>query len=156
MSTEIETLEEGVRLRRTFDADRSRVFSAWVEADKVGTWWGCARTTRTVSRVEPRVGGAYRHLMTMEGFGDFESVGIFVEFEAPLRFAYTMEMPAMEGLPPLPTQRIAVEFGDAGAGCTAVTLTHAGIPVDAIKDEVRKGWNAAFAKLADRIETAEV
>ena len=150
METEVTIREDGVTVKRLFDAEVERVFDAWTDPEKVSTWWGCAMTTKVESTVDLRVGGQYRHKMTMEGHGDYDAIGTIVALEAPNFFAYTIEMPAMEGMPAMPTQGIQVRFEDV-EGKTLVTLDHSGIVMDMIKGEVKKGWSAAFDKLANRL-----
>ncbi|MEM8883338.1 MAG: SRPBCC domain-containing protein [Planctomycetota bacterium] len=156
MSTDIQFEDGNLIVTRIYDAPREAVFEAWVETSKVEQWWGCAQTTAVRSEIEPRVGGKYNHLMTLEGVGDVPSVSVLVAFDPPERIAF--ESPSPAG--PDATMTVTVEFTDLGDGRTQVRLTHAGIPdmrVDGdieLREIIRTGWTAAFGKLAEFLGAA--
>lgn len=153
MKSQIEVHDDGITITRVFDAEIQRVFDAWTKPELVSQWWGCAMTTAVKSTIDLRVGGEYRHLMTMEGHGEFDALGVITELDIPNLLVYEIEMGPMEGMPPMPKNRIQVEFTAHGEQ-TEVKLSHRGIQIDMIKGEVQKGWGAAFEKLSARLEEA--
>ena len=54
-------------ITRVYPAGQQAVFDAWVEAEQVKDWWGCADTTNVESEVCQEVGGKYEHKMTLRG-----------------------------------------------------------------------------------------
>ncbi|QLG60253.1 SRPBCC domain-containing protein [Halorarum salinum] len=60
-SIEGETTE--LRLTRTFDASRERVWDAWTDPEQVAKWWGPERFTTTIHEMDVRPGGVWRFVM---------------------------------------------------------------------------------------------
>ena len=140
MSTDIRFEDGKLFVTRVYGAPREAVFDAWVEASKVQQWWGCAQTTAVRSEIEPKVGGKYNHLMTLEGAGDYPGFSSFTEFDPPARLAYASEASQMA-----PAMKVSVDFLEHPDG-TEVRLVHEGLPEEFL-EYVRDGWRAAFGKL---------
>lgn len=133
--------ENGVlTVQRAFDAPVSDVFDAWIEASKTTHWWGCQDTTKVQSEIQPKVGGTYRHVMSIRGVGDYPIEGQFVEFDPPRLLSY--RMPGMDAGEAM---LVRVEFTEAGSG-TLVVLTQSPIG-EPLTDVVATGWTAAFERL---------
>lgn len=140
MSTDIRFEDGKLFVTRVYAAPREAVFEAWVETSQVQQWWGCAQTTEVVSEIEPKVGGKYNHLMTIEGAGTFPGLSRFTEYDPPARLAY-----ASEGSEVAPAMQVKVDFLEHPDG-TEVRLVHEGLPEDLLQ-YVQPGWTAAFGKL---------
>lgn len=141
MTTETRIDGGTLTVRRIYDAPAADVFDAWIDAGKTSHWWGCAQTTRVDSVIDPRIGGAYRHDMTLGGIGQFLIAGTFIAYDPPRTLAY--RTPGMsEG----ETMEIHVDFAEADDK-TTVTLTQTRIP-EPFTGEVSGGWTAAFERLA--------
>ena len=154
MSTEVHYENGTLTVTRTFDAPREAVFEAWIETSKVEKWWGCSMTTSVKSEIEPKVGGKYNHLMTIEGVGDYPMVCKITAYEPPELFAYEDVSPNAansEGAGPM---RVTVSFISHGSQ-TEVRLVHENLPEN-FSEMVKGGWTAAFGKLHDLLlsETA--
>ena len=147
MNTELKYENGTLTVTRVFDAPRDAVFDAWVKTSKVEKWWGCAQTTNVSSEIEPRVGGKYCHLMTLDGVGELPMTSRFTVYEPPARLAYVEE-----GDDPNP-QRVTVDFIERGDR-TEVRLVHENLP-DEYSEYVKAGWTAALGKLAGQL-AAEV
>lgn len=152
MTTETKFEDGNLIVTRTYDAPRELVFEAWVETSKIQQWWGCAACTSVRSEVEPKVGGAYNHHMTIEGAGEVPGFGTLTEFDPPARLAY-------RGGDDDP-MTVAVDFVEVGDGKTLVRLVHSGIPDMRVEGDcelreiVREGWTAAFGKLGTFMEAS--
>ena len=156
MSTNIQFENGKLTVKRIYDAPIEEVFDAWIETSKVGKWWGCAECTHVESEIEPRKGGKYNHLMTIDtpmGEHKSEQFATLIEFDPPHRLSYRS---IEEGDPMV----ITVDFQEM-AGGTEVTLVHENIPdmkVDGdqdLSDVIRGGWTAAFGKLGGFLTPAE-
>ncbi|MEM7053699.1 MAG: SRPBCC domain-containing protein [Pseudomonadota bacterium] len=137
-------------ISQTYAAPRSAVFEAWIETSQVEQWWGCAQTTAVRSQIEPRVGGAYNHHMTIDNAGEFPALSKFVEFDPPKRLAYVTLSPDGDG-----EMKVTVDFIETDTG-TRVELQHEGIPTDTaaplppnMPEIIQAGWTAALGKLED-------
>ena len=149
MSNEIEMKDDELRITRVFDAPREKVFEAWTRPELVERWWGCAMTEAVSSTIDLRVGGKYKHRMTIRDVGvhDFDAVITELEIPARLAYAFTFENP-MGGDSVEAT--VTVLFHEEGDR-TRVELTHKGFPVSDFRPIVSEGWGAAFDKLAKRL-----
>ncbi len=147
MSTEASFDGGTLTITRHYDAPREVVFDAWIATSKVQQWWGCAQTTAVKSEIEPKIGGAYNHTMTLGAMGEFPGEAKFTEFDPPKRLAYASASP-MGG----PTMTVTVDFLEED-GATRVRLTHDNIPEDRephyLPDIIQAGWTAALGKLGD-------
>ncbi len=140
MSTDIRFEDRKLFVTRVYAAPREAVFEAWVETSKVEQWWGCAQTTAVRSEIEPKVGGKYNHLMTIEGAGEYPGTSTFTEYDPPTRLAY-----ASEASETAPAMKVSVDFLEHPDG-TELRFVHEGLP-DEVAEDVRGGWTAAFGKL---------
>lgn len=154
-TTHTEILPDGLRLTRTFDAPREFVFDAWVNPERVRSWWGCAQTTKVVSTVEPKVGGAYNHLMTIEGAGEYPYEATITAYDPPHSFTYESEIPACE-MTEGRAMRVKneVEFIEIDANTTKLVVTTTGITTETMRGLIQQGSTASIEKLAAHIETA--
>ncbi len=159
MSTEVKFEHGNLIVTRVYEAPRELVFEAWVETSKVQQWWGCAECTSVRSEIEPEVGGAYNHHMTIEGAGEVPGFATLIEYDPPARLAYAAPDPGAPGDPSGPGDgmTVSVDFLEVDGG-TRVRLVHAGIPdlrVDGdveLREIVRAGWTAALGKLGKLLE----
>lgn len=150
MSTNVEVKGNNLIVTRIYAAPIEKVFDAWIETSKIKEWWGCAECVDVRSEVEPRLGGAYNHHMTLENeHGRFDVPGFatLVEYDPPHRLAYTSNDENDEMV-------ITVDFRPVDGG-TEVRLVHSRIPdmiVDgeqSMRDVIQAGWTAASQKLGD-------
>lgn len=153
MSTDYEIIDGDLRFTRVFDAPRELVFAAWTDPERVQVWWGCAQTTSVASTVELRVGGAYRHVMQVEGAGEVVLAGEFTEVDPPRKLSYRVQGGPVEGMEDLPDTTTTVEFLERGDQ-TELRLTISGLSESQFKDIVTGGWRAGLAKLEGALVTA--
>ena len=103
-----------IRMVRTLNADRSRVWEAFTDPKLVSQWWGRGNKL-TVERLEPKKGGHWRFVEHADGEKHgFE--GRFAEVVEPERMVQTFEW---DGLPGYPARQTAT-FEDLGDGRTRV------------------------------------
>ncbi|CAE7223664.1 bioF [Symbiodinium necroappetens] len=153
--THTEILPDGLRLTRTFDAPREFVFDAWMNPERVQSWWGCAQTTKVVSTIEPRVGGAYNHLMTIDGCGEHPYAATITAYDPPNTFTYESEIPACEMTEGKAMRiRNVVEFIEEGSDRTKLIVTTTGISTETMRGIIGQGSAASIEKLAAHIESA--
>jgi glutathione S-transferase len=141
-----------LRLERTFEAPRERVFDAWVDPELLRRWWASQPDwTSPAAEVDLRVGGAYR--LSMQGpEGPAHSVvGEYREVERPARLVYTW---SWEGDPPEMAGSagtlVTVEFHADGPR-TRVVVTHEGFEGDGPRDLHAGGWNGCLDNLEGRV-----
>jgi uncharacterized protein YndB with AHSA1/START domain len=103
-----------IRMVRTLNADRTRVWEAFTDPKLVSQWWGRGNKL-TVERLEPKKGGHWRFVEHADGEKHgFE--GRFAEVVEPERIVQTFEWDGMPGHPLLQT----ATFEDLGDGKTRV------------------------------------
>ena len=136
--------ENILRITRTFNAPRDRVFEAWTRVTDLKKWWGMDDSfTTPIAEVDLRVGGAYRLAMKPPDSDDLYIVGgTFREVMPPKRLVYTW---AWEGTGEAESL-VTVEFHDRN-GITEVVLTHGAFADQARRDEHAAGWEGCLNQL---------
>ncbi len=106
-----------IRVERTFDATRDRVWAAYTDPALVAQWWGRGNKL-VVEKMELERGGHWRYVEHHDGNTDgFE--GRYREVAPKDRIVQTFEWDGMPGYVIIST----AEFADAGEGRTKVTST---------------------------------
>ncbi len=140
-------MSDVVRLEVEIAARPETVFGFFTDPDLFGTWMGAAMGR---ADVDPREGGA----VTV----DFSPGGPIVrgevtELDAPRRFAFTW---GYEGSPEIPPGATTVELElEPAADGTRVTLAHAGLPTEGLRDGHRGGHSVYLSLLAAGAARAE-
>jgi len=93
--TVAKTGERQIVITREFDAPRALVFRAMTDPAAIPLWWGPARYTTTIDKLDARPGGAWRFVQKGPD-GEFGFRGVFKEIVPPQRVVMTFEW---EGLP---------------------------------------------------------
>jgi len=147
-------------VERIFDVPVDLVWQMWTQPEHFKKWYGPQGFTVPVAEMDVRVGG--KHLFCMaspDGTMKMWSTGEYSEVVPNERLVYTDSMadengnvvsPSAMGMPedyPVTTE-VTVLLEDLG-GRTKMVMTHAGVPASA-----KDGWEQAFTKMADYIETA--
>jgi uncharacterized protein YndB with AHSA1/START domain len=153
--------EQAVVIERIFDAGVDLIWQMWTDPEHFKKWYGPKGFTVPIADMDLRVGG--KRLICMaspDGSMKMWTTGEYKEIVPTERLVYT-ESPADEngnvvspsamGMPdgyPTTTE-ITVLLEDLG-GRTKMLMKHAGVPADS---GANAGWEQAFAKLADYIQT---
>jgi|SRR5438132_6412015 len=94
------TVEPGVqevKITRVFDAPRERVFKAHTDPKLIAQWWGPARYTTIVDKLDVRPGGSWRFINRDADGNEFAFHGVFVEIVDSERITWTFEFEGMPG-----------------------------------------------------------
>ncbi len=156
--------KDAIVIERTFEAPLELIWQMWVQPEHFKKWYGPTGFTVPIAEMDVRVGG--KHLFCMEspdGNMKMWSTGEYKEVVPNKRLIYT-DSPADEngnvvsssavGMPdgyPATTE-VTILLEDLG-GRTKMTMTHAGVPAGKGAND---GWEQAFAKMTDYIETVHV
>lgn len=149
---EVRDADDGqtLTMRRTFAADRERVFRAFSEGAQMAEWFGPEGCTCRVSEYDCRPGGAYSlEILSPEG-KPIPLTGEFREVTPPQRLVYTWmwggdsSMAGMESL-------VTLDFV-AQEGGTELRLTHSRLRNDEQVESHRGGWASSWNKLARLVE----
>lgn len=151
--------KDAIVIERVFDAPVDLIWQMWTQPEHFKNWYGPKGFTVPVAEMDVRVGG--KHLFCMEspdGSMKMWSTGEYTEVVPNERLVYTdspadengnVVSPSAYGMPdeyPATTE-VTVLLEDLG-GRTKMVVTHTGVPAGAAD-----GWEQAFAKMADHIET---
>ena len=153
--------KDAVVIERTFDTAVDLIWQMWTDPEHFKKWYGPKGFTVPVAEMDVRVGG--KRLICMaspDGSMKMWTTGEYTEIVPNERLVYT-ESPADEngnvvspsamGMPdgyPAATE-VTVLLNDLG-GRTKMVMTHTGVPADSGASD---GWEQAFDKMADHIET---
>lgn len=147
-------------VERIIDAPVEVVWEMWTKSEHFKKWYGPTGFSVPVAEIDLRVGG--KHLYGMEspdGSMKMWSTGEYTEIVPNKRLVYTDSMadengnvvsPQAMGMPegyPATTE-VKVVLEDLG-GQTRMVLTHTGVSAGA-----GDGWEQAFTKMVEHIETA--
>ena len=139
------------RIERSFDASPEEVFDAWTNPEVLQRWWTIqASHSSPRCEVDLRVGGRYV-LRMRDDDGELHIVGgEYREVDRPRRLVYTWRWEGGGGPHPGHVSVVTVEFRAEGE-TTTVVLEHTGLASEESRTRHGAGWQAAFARLAQRI-----
>ena len=75
---------------REFEAPRKLVFKAFSDKKLLEDWLGCKDMKVKYEKFEPKAGGSWRYIATMENGASFGFHGVCHDFTAPERIIQTM------------------------------------------------------------------
>lgn len=162
MTSSKQTERQELAVRRTFNAPRERVWSAYTEPQMVKQWWGPRGFTAPLIESELRTGGRYLYCMRGPDGKEYWSAGMFKELSPPERIVATDSFADAEGdiVPasyyglsadwPLEAE-MTVTFEEED-GRTTITVREPDVPAGADLDNAIAGWNQSFDKLAELLE----
>lgn len=143
--------EREVVIKRTFDAPRELVFTAWTDSRHMAQWWGPRGFTNPVCEIEARVGGAIHVVMRGPDGTDHAMKGVFREFVRPERLAFTNEAVDVEGNLLLEGYTVVSFVADGEkTKMTLQTRATGRVPLaPQMLSGMEEGWSQSFDKLAE-------
>ncbi len=141
MSTQAAT-KPSLTLKRRLKSSPAKVFSAWIEPEKIKRWFGPGTMQCTHAEFEPRVGGRFVIAATSPDGEKHQVEGTVREFVPDRKLVYTWawhSTPERESL-------VTVQFTPDGDG-TLLTLLHEQFVDNDARDRHQHGWNGAMDKL---------
>jgi uncharacterized protein YndB with AHSA1/START domain len=141
--------ETALKIRRTFQAPRERIFRAWTDAAELARWFApSAEYSTRVPVLDLKVGGKYKVEMHHKGGNVNKVSGTYREIVPPEKIVFTW---SWENDPSARESLVTIEFLDLGPA-TEVLLTHEQLPNAEQRDKHAQGWNGCLAQLAQYIE----
>jgi uncharacterized protein YndB with AHSA1/START domain len=143
---ERESPSAALSIRRVLPASPQEVFEFWTKPELLIRWLSpYSGNADCQAEIEARVGGRIRLLMRGE---DRECAiqGQYVEFDPPVRLAFTWAGPATDHAESL----VTVEL-HAIAGGTELTLLHERLPNAQSRDNHAAGWAVIFDRLNEAV-----
>lgn len=141
--------EAALKIRRTFQAPRERVFRAWTNAAELARWFApSAEYSTRVPELDLKVGGKYKVEMHHKGGNVNKVGGTYREIVPPEKIVFTW---SWEHDPTGSESLVTVEFLDLGSS-TEVLLTHVQLPNTEQREKHAHGWNGCLAQLAQYVE----
>jgi uncharacterized protein YndB with AHSA1/START domain len=140
-----------LRVERTFDASRERVFRAWIEPAAVKAWFGPPGATWPEPlELDARPGGGYRWTVAV-GEKVYTIYGTYREVRPPEKLVFSWEWQNDPDRGESGDSLVTVEFHDRG-GKTLVVLTQVGFPSEGSREDHQKGWEECLATIAKLVE----
>jgi uncharacterized protein YndB with AHSA1/START domain len=141
--------ETTLKIRRTFQAPRERVFRAWTDATELARWFApSAEYSTRVPELDLKVGGKYKVEMHHKGGSINTVVGTYREIVPPEKIVFTWRW---ENDPSAQESLVTIEFLDLGPA-TEVLLTHVQLPDAEQREKHLQGWNGCLTRLAEYVE----
>jgi uncharacterized protein YndB with AHSA1/START domain len=132
-------------IRRTFNAPRERVFTAFTTSALLHEWFGPPGTAVGAVTFDARQGGRYHIEMKNSEGEDFNVAGVITEYRAPERLAYTFRWEEDDPKDEFDTF-VSIDFIARG-NQTEMVFTHEGLASEASRERHEEGWNGTFANL---------
>lgn len=138
-----------LRITRTFDASRERVYAAFTKPEELEKWFGPQSVKAVIHQLDARPGGAYSLTMTHPDGEEFPLSGVYREVIPGEKLVYTWiwgegEFAGVETL-------VTLVFKDLG-GKTELTLTHEMLPSSLAREKHQEGWSGSFDCLEAEVE----
>jgi uncharacterized protein YndB with AHSA1/START domain len=135
-------VKPSLTLKRRFAAPPQKVFSAWIDPEKVKRWMGPGEIKAVLAEVDPRVGGRYHWVMQNPAGEQHDVSGVYREVIPNEKLVFTWawkSSPERESL-------VTVTFKSDGGG-TLMTVLHEQFFDDDARDRHNQGWEGALAKM---------
>lgn len=141
--------EREIRVERTFNATRDRVWQALTDPELIAQWWSPSPGRLEVERMEVRRGGRWRFVTHgPKGSDGFE--GRYREVTPPERLVYTFEWDGMPGHVAVETM-ILEDLGDGRTRVIAIQQFHTTDERDGmLQSGMQEGIDHQYAAL-DRV-----
>lgn len=147
MATPKSKTEAALRITRTFEAPREKVFRAWTDPEIMKRWMAPSDEYATrIPELELRVGGRYRLEMEYSDGKVYAVAGTYREIRAPEKLVYTWKWVAGLENPDFPETLVTVVFREKGRA-TEVVMTHELLPDEKERESHEKGWSGCFERL---------
>lgn len=140
MSTAV-AVKPSLTIKRRFNAPPAKVFSAWIEPEKVKRWMGPGEVKAVLAEIDPRNGGHYHWIMQAPNGEQYDVSGVYREFIPNEKLVFTWawkSTPERESL-------VTIVLKPDGDG-TLLTLTHEQFFDDDARDRHNQGWTGALLK----------
>lgn len=125
-------------LRRTFPAERARVFRAWITPKALESWLRPRGMSMTVRSLDARVGGSF----CFELEDGTSMIGTYLQVVPPEKLVYTWSGGTAQDWETV----VTLDFLDRGA-ITEVVLTHEGLREPERRARAEGGWPSLFDAL---------
>ncbi len=140
----------GIRINRTFEAPRERVWREWTEPERFADWFGGVDGEVPVSSVamDVRQGGTWRLKMVF-GPGPTEThwTGEYLEVVEPARLVFTVtDQPDAEA-----RELVIVVLNDLGDGRTEMLFEQRGAMSAEQYERAGRGWSGFFDRIEQRL-----
>ncbi|MBC8241609.1 MAG: SRPBCC domain-containing protein [Alphaproteobacteria bacterium] len=151
-TTTTTTTTPELNLRRHFNAERSRVFDALTNPEKLARWFGPEGCTCPDAQSDARVGGTYRLPIVGTDCGTPTVVGDYLVVEPPERLEMTWAWIQEDGAP---GDRMVVTFTlTEKDGGTDLELHQVDFIDEDIRDKHAFGWTSSFESLEELLAGA--
>jgi uncharacterized protein YndB with AHSA1/START domain len=145
------TDEPGLRITRTFDAPRERVWREWTEPEAFADWFGGTQAEVPVSSVsmDVRPGGAWRATMYAgPERREIQWEGEYREVQEPERLVLTItDQPGSEH-----EELVTVVLSDLGDGRTEMQVEQSGGGLSPEGyEQAKQGWGGFLDRMEERL-----
>ncbi|WP_394835779.1 SRPBCC domain-containing protein [Pendulispora rubella] len=143
---ENESAGNEIRIVRTFDAPRERVFREWIEPESVAAWFAPDGYEVTASETEPHPGGKWKvHFVSTKKGNGYTEFGEYIEVHAPEKLVFSLTQRADDGSSG-PRTVVRVHLADMGLR-TEMTFVQTGFTSASQRNGNAEGWGECFGKL---------
>ncbi len=137
-------------LTRVFDAPPERLFKAYTDPKLIPEWWGPARLTTKIDKMDARTGGSWRFIQRDPEGNEYAFHGVYHEV-SPMRIVQTFEYEGMPGHVML--QVMTLEKRDDKTKMTDKSIIESADDMDGmLASGMMDGWIETVERLARLVE----
>jgi len=146
----METAEQqaafSLRISRTINAPREKVFQAWLDEQALANWFAPSSEHRTtVHELDARVGGNYRITMHAPDGENHTVVGQYLRIAEPTQLMFSWNWEHMDDAAESIVTINFIEHGET----TELVLEHERLPDQPITDLHNQGWEGCLGRLQE-------
>lgn len=134
-----------LKITRTINAPRQKVFEAWTDFQQLELWWGPEGVKTEALIFEARAGGKFRWELTTPKGERMVAHGDFRQVRQDEKIAFTWHPGGSD--PERFHSIVTVEFHEKEPDITELCLKQENLPSEESRDEHTEGWNSALDKL---------
>lgn len=138
-----------LRITRTLEAPRERVFAAWTDPAQLARWWGPKSFTLPSMEADIRPGGQWRACIRSPEGQDHWMGGTYKEIDPPERLVFSFAWEEPDALDTL----ITVTLKADGAR-TRLTFHQTPFRTTESRDSHMGGWTSCLERLDDFLASA--
>ena len=137
-----------IHAERVFDADRERVFNAFIDPEQAAQWYGPRGTETIIDKLEATPGGAWRFVSRNADGTETAFRGTFREITPPERIVQTFEWDGMPGYVAVDTA-VSEDLGDGRTKLVTTSIFHTTEERDGM---LASGMETGMGESYDRLE----
>ncbi|WP_349408953.1 SRPBCC domain-containing protein [Pseudalkalibacillus sp. SCS-8] len=130
-----------LEVSKVYPVKVDRMYKAWTNSEELAKWWGPEGYTTTVEKMNVKVDGEYKFIMTPPEGESKVLVGRYVEIVPNEKLVFTWKWDDPESQ--FPETKVTIQYVDQD-GSTEVKVTHEQLPSEEAAEGHNQGWSSSL------------